>query len=925
MQDKNVEHAPVRLGTNLGMILEYHDMYLEDPDSVSEEMQLLFSELGGTGPVKTGTRDKAVETKVKGLIRLIDNIRLYGHLQADIYPLYKPKFEYLPSLIVEQYGLTEYDLKSFEASLVSSHLEDRYENAYEAVTKLTKLYTGPIAYEYMHITDLKEREWIKKEIETAEDNPLSDEEKLELFTMLAKVEGFEKYLHKNFVGAKRFSIEGVDVIVPMLEHLLRLMADENIPHMQIGMAHRGRLNVLTHILNKPYTMMLSEFMHQDPMKVLPDDGSFAVTAGWHKDVKYHLGATKTRHDNGIEQKVTLANNPSHLEVVGPVVLGKTRAVQETTDAPGKAKIDHNKALAVLIHGDSAMPGQGVVYESLNLSRLNGYKVGGAIHIVANNRIGFTTDEADSRSTVYSTSNASGFDVPVLHVNADNPEAAIKTLRFAIKYRQTFNKDIIIDVIGYRRHGHNEMDEPTPTNPLLYHEVKNHDTIEELYGKQLVENNTITKEQYDAVIKEVYDVLRDVQNSISKDDLVEDDDMTAPPEITEGHENLQEDMSFERLHEANEAMLDIPEDFNMFKKLKNVLNKRREPFEDKEKRVDWAHAEALAFATITQDGTPVRLTGQDTERGTFAQRHAVLHDVETGDTHYPLHNTPNAKASFNIHNSPLSEAAVVGFEYGYNLHNNEAMVIWEAQFGDFANMAQVYFDNFIFSSRSKWGEASGITFFLPHAQEGQGPEHSSARLERFLELAAESNMTVANLTSTANYFYLLRRQAKYLGTDKMRPLVIMTPKSLLRNQRVADPAENFVDGHFREIMHDDYDKTKVKKVLLANGKMAVDLMDALDEKPDPSILLIRLEQLYPFPSDTIKAIFDDLKELEEIRFVQEEPENMGAYHFALPLIQDIAPEDVDVQYVGRIKRASPAEGSNEAYKRFQQQIIEKALD
>lgn len=924
MQGKNVEDAPITFGTNLGYILELHDMYLKDPSSVSEEMQLLFSEIGssGTGSFVSNDGD---QNKVKGLIRLVDNIRLYGHLQSDIYPLFKPQFEDLPSIIIEEYGITSDDLKAFDASLVSTHLKDRYSNAYEAITKLRELYTGPIAYEYMHITDLKERDWIKKEIETAEENPLSNEEKLELFSMLAKVEGFEKYLHKNFVGAKRFSIEGVDVIVPMLEHLLRLMANEGIPNMQIGMAHRGRLNVLTHILNKPYSMMLSEFMHQDPLKVLPEDGSFAVTSGWHKDVKYHLGAKKTRNDNSIEQTVTLANNPSHLEVVNPIVLGKTRAEQETTDSAGKASYDHNKSLAVLIHGDSAMPGQGVVYESLNLSRLEGYKVGGSIHIIANNRIGFTTDEQDSRSTVYSTSNASGFDVPVIHVNADHPEAAIQTLRFALKYRQKFNKDIIIDVIGYRRHGHNEMDEPTPTNPLLYQEVKAHDTIEELYGKQLVENGTITKEQYDSVIQSVHDELRKAQNSIVKDEMVEDIDMLAPDEIVAGHDNEKEEMSFERLNIVNEAMLEVPDTFNIFRKLQNVLNKRRDPFTDKEKRVDWAHAEALAFATITQDGTPIRLSGQDTERGTFAHRHAVLHDVKTGEKYYPLHNTPDSKASFSIYNSPLTEAAVVGFEYGYNLENNNAMVIWEAQFGDFANMAQVYFDNFVFSSNSKWGEASGITFLLPHGQEGQGPEHSSARLERFLNLAAESNMTIANLTSTSNYFYLLRRQAKYLGTDKMRPLVLMSPKSLLRNQRVAEPVDAFVDGQFKEIIVDQYDKTKIKKVLIASGKMAVDLMDALDEKKDDSILLIRLEQLYPFPSDDIKAVFDSLTSLEALRFVQEEPENMGAYQYALPLLQDIAPAEVDVEYVGRIKRASPAEGSNEAYKLIQKNIIEKALD
>ena len=924
MQDKQVENAPITFGTNLGYILDLHDMYIKDPSSVSEEMQLLFSEIGSTGSGTVLTQD-ADQNKVKGLIRLVDNIRLYGHLQADIYPLFKPKFEDLPSIIIEEYGLTPEDLKKFDAGLVSQHLKDRYSNAYEAITELTKLYTGPIAYEYMHITDLKERDWIKKEIETAEENPLSDDEKLELFTMLAKVEGFEKYLHKNFVGAKRFSIEGVDVIVPMLEHLLRLMADEGIPHMQIGMAHRGRLNVLTHILNKPYTMMLSEFMHQDPLKVLPEDGSFAVTQGWHKDVKYHLGAKKTRDDNKIEQTVTLANNPSHLEVVGPVVLGKTRAQQETTNSAGPASYDHNKALAVLIHGDSAMPGQGVVYETLNLSRLEGYKVGGSIHIVANNRIGFTTDEEDSRSTVYSSSNASGFDVPVLHVNADNPEAAIQTLRFALKYRQKFNKDIIIDVIGYRRHGHNEMDEPTPTNPLLYQEVKKHDTIEELYGKQLVENETITQDQFDQTLQSVNDELRAAQDSIDKDEMVEDTDMLAPEEILAGHDNDVEEMSFERLNEVNEAMLETPSDFNMFKKLKNVLEKRREPFTDKEKRVDWAHAEALAFATINQDGTPIRLSGQDTERGTFAHRHAVLHDVETGEKHYPLHNTPNSNASFNIYNSPLTEAAVVGYEYGYNIENNDAMVIWEAQFGDFANMAQVYFDNFVFSSRSKWGEASGITFLLPHAQEGQGPEHSSARLERFLDLAAESNMTVANLTSTSNYFYLLRRQAKYLGTDKMRPLVIMSPKSLLRNQRVAQPVDAFVDGSFKEIIVDEYDKSKISTVLLSSGKMAVDLMDAMDKNKDETKLLIRLEQLYPFPDEQIKEILDELPSLKSIRFVQEEPENMGAYQYALPLIQELAPSDVDVEYVGRIKRASPAEGSNEAYKAIQQKIIDNALE
>src|SRR5699024_6576280 len=463
MQEKELENAPLRFGTNLGMILELHEMYQEDPNSVSEEMRTLFESIGSGG---SGAGSNMDQGKVKGLLRLLDNIRLFGHLKSDVYPVYRPDVKNIPSLDFEDYGVSEDDLKQMPASLISSHLGDHYDNAYEAMTQLYELYTGPLAYEYMHINDTEERQWLKETIEQQSPVSLSDDEKKHLFKTLAKVEGFEKYLHKNFVGAKRFSIEGVDSLVPMLDHLLDMLADEGIPNLQIGMAHRGRLNVLTHILEKPYEMMISEFMHTDPMKFLPEDGSLEITQGWARDVKYHLGGAKTRKDKGLEQRISLANNPSHLEVVGPVVLGKTRAQQESTDHTGLPQQDYNQAIAAIIHGDAAFPVQGIVYEALNLGKLEGYTTVGSLHIIANNRIGFTTEETDARSTVYASDAALGFDLPVLHVNSDKPEYVLRSIEIALKYRQKFNKDIVIDLIGYRRYGHNEMDEPTTTNPLL---------------------------------------------------------------------------------------------------------------------------------------------------------------------------------------------------------------------------------------------------------------------------------------------------------------------------------------------------------------------------------------------------------------------------------------------------------------------------
>jgi 2-oxoglutarate dehydrogenase E1 component len=923
MEGKSFEEAPLRFGTNLGLLLELYDMYQENPNSVSDEMQTLFSELDASSG---GGLTKENQQSVKGMLRLLDDIRLFGHLKADIYPVYHPEFENVPNFDTEEYGISTEELKKLPASLVSPHLGGLYDNAYDAVTHLYELYTGPIAYQYMHINDSKERQWLKETIEKQSAIDYSKEEKVDLFKQLAEVQGFEKYLHKNFVGAKRFSIEGLDTMVPMLDHLLNLMSEESIPNLQIGMAHRGRLNVLTHILKKPYEMMISEFMHADPMVFLPEDGSLELSNGWTGDVKYHLGGAKTRDDKGIKQRVSLANNPSHLEVVDPIVAGKTRAQQETVDHSGAPEVDFNKSLAVMVHGDAAFPGQGVVFETMNLGKLNGYKVGGSIHIISNNRIGFTTEESDARSTEYASDAALGFNLPVIHVNADKPEHVLRSIEIAMKYRQAYNKDIVIDLIGYRRYGHNEMDEPSTTNPMLYKEVKSHSTIDDSYGEQLVSENVITKEEKDDIIQDVFTKMREAHDKIDKNNTVVKDEIETPETIMEGYDN-EEDSSItrERLKAINDALFDYPEGFTVFKKLRQVLERRKKPFEKDDDLIDWAHAEALAFATINQDGTPIRLSGEDSERGTFAHRHAVLNDSENGERFVPLRNVPDSKATFDIYNSPLSEAAVVGFDYGYNVENSKSLTIWEAQYGDFANMAQVYFDNFMASSNAKWGETSGLSLFLPHSQEGQGPEHSSARLERFLQLAAENNMTVANLTSTANYFYLLRRQAKYLDTPKMRPLVLMTPKSLLRNATVSDSLDAFINNRFKEIIYGDYKKTKVKKVLIASGKVAIDLMQYENDHPSDERLIIRLEQLYPFPKDEIKELLSGLRNLEEVAFVQEEPKNMGAYSFALPYLLEAAPERAEVTYYGRRQSASPAEGDGESYKQIQRKIIENAMN
>ncbi|UEX89190.1 2-oxoglutarate dehydrogenase E1 component [Staphylococcus ratti] len=925
--DKQVTEAPVNFGANLGLMLELYDQFLEDPSSVTEDLQVLFSTIkdGKATVSHSSHQSSSGDSTIKRVMRLIDNIRQYGHLQADIYPVNKPERKHLPKLTIEDFDLDQQTLEGISSDIVSEHFKDIYDNAYEAILRMEKRYKGPIAFEYTHINNSKERTWLKRRIETPYKAELNTEEKKALFKQLASVEGFEKYLHKNFVGAKRFSIEGVDALVPMLSRTIKRACEENISNIQIGMAHRGRLNVLTHILKKPYAMMLSEFMHTDPMKFLPEDGSLKLTSGWTSDVKYHLGGVRIINDHGQEQRIVLANNPSHLEVVAPVVTGRTRATQDNTNRPGQVETDFCKGMPIIIHGDAAYPGQGVNFETMNLGSLQGYSTGGTLHIITNNRIGFTTDPIDGRSTTYATDVAKGYDVPIMHVNADDVEATIEVIDIAMEFRKAFNKDVVIDLVGYRRYGHNEMDEPTLTNPLPYKDIKHHDTAEIIYGNRLIEEGIINKDEMDEVISNVQKEMRQAHDAIDKNDKNDNTDMDIPEGISKPLQSNESELSLERLKEINDAMLTYPEGFNVFKKLNRILEQRRAPFESDEGLVDWAHAEQLAFATVMQEGTPIRMTGQDSERGTFSHRHAVLHDQENGDVFVPLQHVPNQKATFDIHNSPLSEAAVVGFEYGYNVEHPSSFNIWEAQFGDFSNMAQMYFDNFIFSGNAKWGERSGLTFFLPHAFEGQGPEHSSARLERFLQLAAENNMTVCNLSSSSNYFHLLRAQAASLNTEAMRPLVIMSPKGLLRNKTVAKPINEFTQGGFEPVLVENHDASKVKKVILATGKMFIDLKERLQKEPNPKILLVAVERLYPFPEEEIATLLQSLKGVESVTWVQEEPQNQGAWHFVYPILTRILGKDLPLYYEGRKHRAAPSEGDGEIHKLVQNIIIEKSLN
>ncbi|MBY0120370.1 2-oxoglutarate dehydrogenase E1 component [Bacillus sp. S/N-304-OC-R1] len=922
-------------GPNLGYVIELYENYLENPDSVDPEMRAYFDSTGS--PVAeskdfSGTETNVAYTSANQLektlaaIRLADNIRFYGHRAADIYPLNNQEPEN-KLFDLSRYGLTEEDLKAIPASLICTEAKVPLRNGLEAIEYLKSVYMGTIAFEFHHVDDENEKEWLRKKVESSDLHlKLHPEEKTKILKRLTEVDEFEKFLHRTFVGQKRFSIEGLDTMVPLLDEIVSESVSNGTKTINIGMAHRGRLNVLAHVLGKPYEMIFAEFQHAPNKELVPSEGSIGISYGWTGDVKYHLGLDKQiKDENTTIARLTLANNPSHLEFVGAVVEGYTRAAQDDRTNKGYPNEDFRSALSIIIHGDAAFPGQGVVAETLNLGQLKGYNTGGSIHIIANNTIGFTTESYDSRSTRYASDLAKGYEIPILHVNANDPEACLAAARLACEYREKFQKDFLIDLIGFRRFGHNEMDEPMTTNPLMYKIIQKHLTIKELYAEKLINQSTITKETASQLEEDVINKLKAAYEKVPNKKIPVED-MDVPEIIEKGLPKIQTAVPIETLKQINEELLLFPENFKVFNKLDKILKRRLEAL-DGEAKIDWGHAETLAYASIISDGTPIRLTGQDSERGTFAHRNIVLHDTETGKAYSPLHLLSSAKASFAVHNSPLSEMAVLGFEYGYNVFAPETLVLWEAQFGDFANSAQVMFDQFIAAGRAKWGQKSGLVMLLPHGYEGQGPEHSSARLERFLTLAAENNWTVANLSSSAQYFHILRRQAAILNREEVRPLVIMSPKSLLRHQLVASSAKDLSEGEFQPVLEQPelgQETDKVTRLILASGKMAIDLAEQLKNVENKDWFhIIRVEEIYPFPMDAIKEIMNRYPNLKEIFWVQEEPKNMGAWTFVEPRLRTLADSSVEVTYVGRRRRSSPSEGDPIIHKHEQARIIEEA--
>jgi 2-oxoglutarate dehydrogenase E1 component len=710
------------------------------------------------------------------------------------------------------------------------------------------------------------------------------------------------------------------MMIPILDEIISDAAAGGVTHVMIAMAHRGRLNVLVHILQKPTSEVLAEF--KDPLS----PRQWRIDLGWMGDVKYHAGARVETREGPASVVISMPPNPSHLEAVDPVLNGMARAAATSVDRPGPPRLDKGKVLAILIHGDSAFPGQGVVAETLNLSRLEGYDVGGIIHIIANNQIGFTAEPDESFSTSYASGLARGFKIPILHVNADNAEACIEAGRLAWVYRDRFKLDFLIDLVGYRRYGHNEGDEPAFTQPRLYQQIASHPTVREQYARSLVESGQIVQEQADEMVRSAMAMLEQTYAALKPEQDYRPPIPEVPP--SGAAKRTRTAVPLARLASLNSSLLTVPEGFTVHRKLERGRERRAAMFaKPGERTIDWSAAEELALATILEDGIPIRLTGEDVERGTFSHRHAVYHDAVTGAEHIPLERLAQSKAAFEIRNSPLSENAAVGFEFGYNIQERGRLVIWEAQYGDFINGAQVMLDEFITSGRAKWGLAPSLVLLLPHGYEGQGPDHSSGRLERFLNAAADTNMRIANCTTAAQYFHLLRRQALLLDTDPL-PLAVMTPKSLLRHPLTASAPQELADGRFRTLMDDESaaaQPSKVRRLVFCSGKIAVDLVTSEQRKDNQNVAVARVEQLYPFPTDEVRTLIERYPKLREVCWVQEEPENMGAWEFVRPILEPVLDGRTPLRYIGRVRNSSPSEGSAAWHAVNQRAIVEQVFE
>lgn len=889
---------------NSGALEDAYRKWRQNPASVEERWRWFFEgfELGWDR--QPGQTDGSA---AEGINRLIYAYRDLGHFLAHLDPLSERRTSH-PLLSLREFNLSENDLdRSFDTSSVvglpSATLR-------QLIAVLRETYCRSIGVEYMHIQDTRIRRWLQERMEPRRNQPnLSRRRKLRLLMDLSFAEMFESFLHTRFVGQKRFSLEGAETLIPILEAIVEKSASSGVREIVMGMAHRGRLNVLVNVLGKPYQEIFAEF----------DDNAQAESVDGDGDVKYHLGFSGDRvNSQGHPIHLSLTPNPSHLEAVDPVVEGRMRAKQARFQDLGRTM-----GLPLLIHGDAAFAGQGLVAETLNLSQLSGYKTGGTIHVIVNNQIGFTTAPSDARSTFYCTDVAKMIQVPIFHVNGEDPEAALFVAELAVEFRQTFHMDVVIDMYCYRKHGHNEGDEPAFTQPLMYAKIQERPPISELYTEQLIMRGDLT-------VDEVHDIREQFQVKLHR---ALEEVKSKPPERIGmhgysgrwqglsrryGEQSGKTAVDLPTLEKIVRASTTVPENFQVHPKIARQLEARRADFAAG-KPVDWSLAETLAFGALLLEGHHVRISGQDSRRGTFSQRHSVLHDAVTGADCIPLNNMAPDQARFSAYNSLLSEAAVLGFEYGYALDSPDALVLWEAQFGDFANGAQVIIDQYLVCSYSKWQRDCGVVLLLPHGYEGQGPEHSSARLERFLQMCAEDNIQVCNLTTPAQYFHVLRRQLK---RDFRKPLILMTPKSLLRHKLCVSRPDEFSEGQFHEVLDDaDAEPANVQRMLLCSGKVYFDLIEQRAKKRLKNVAVVRIEQFYPFPGEKLHKLLDRYPKVRDFVWVQEESQNMGGWSFMEPRLRELG---YTVHYVGRDSSASPATGSRRIHLREQQELVEAAL-
>ncbi len=909
------------------LLLGQHDFYGEIFESLGIPYQPYTLSQDSTPQLNAegvGQAEMDLVRKQASVLQLIRACRVRAHLQADVNPL-GYKWAHHPELDPARYGLTVWDLdrEFITGGLAGSDILPLR----EILDILRQTYSRKVGIEFMHISDPIEKRWLQERIEPVRTaDPIPHKMKRRILHKLNAAEAFERFLHTKYIGHKRFSLEGAETMIPMIDAMFSDAADQEVSEIVIGMAHRGRLNVLANLLDKPYEVIFSEFEGSIDPNTIQGSG----------DVKYHLGARGLhKAPSGAEVNITLASNPSHLEAVDPVVEGMVRAKQDlmrmaSVDTPGGDYKDG--VIPLLIHGDAAFAGQGVVAETLNLSQLRGYTTGGTVHLVINNQIGFTTTADDARSSTYATDIARMIQAPIFHVNGDDPESCVRVMRLALDFRQVFNKDVVIDLLCYRVHGHNEGDEPTYTQPILYKKIEGKRSVRKLYTELLLRRGEMQPDEAEQMLDDYRSQLTDAFNRVK---ALQEKESVPPVQLKQDHGEFEvvdvdTKASRENLEAVVKALVELPDEFAIHKKLSRQFERRSTLFYEQEK-IDWGFAEALAFGSLLLEGVVIRLAGQDSRRGTFSHRHAVLYDQETGNEYIPLNNVKQGQAPLLVYDSLLSEYAACGFEYGYSVANPDSLVLWEAQFGDFANGAQIVFDQFLSASSEKWGQQSRLVLLLPHGYEGQGPEHSSAKLERFLQMCAEGNMAVCNFTTPANYYHALRRQMK---STEPKPLVVMAPKSLLRHPSAVSHPDELINGGLQEVIPADVAGSpgQVNRHILCSGKVYYNLMEAREEASEQrhEIAITRVEQFYPFPVDRIKAEFERFADAQEIVWVQEEPKNMGAWAFMQGRINDLLEQmhgtcESRIKYVGRKASASTATGSARVHQAEQDRLIEKALN